>query len=248
MSLGEHLVELRRRLLIAAAALVIGMVLGFILSESIWDGLRTPIVEIAENHNAGINYTNISEAFDLRLQIAFFTGLLLSAPVWLYQIWAFIVPGLTRRERAYSFGFFFAAVPLFFAGCAAGWWVWPHIVEVMVGFVPAEDSSLLSARYYFDFVLKLIFIVGIAFVLPVFLVLLNFVGILSARAIIAGWRWAILSITLFTAIATPAADVFAMFILAIPMIALYLAAWAVAAVHDKAVARRNNEIETEAAT
>jgi sec-independent protein translocase protein TatC len=248
MTLRDHLVELRRRLLISAIALLVGMVVGFLISENIWDALRAPVVEIASQHNASINYTNISEAFDLRLQIAFYTGLVLSAPVWLFQIWAFIVPGLSKRERAYSFGFFFAAVPLFFGGCFAGWSVWPHIVELMASFVPQEDSSFYSARYYFDFVLKLIIVVGIGFVLPVFVVLLNFLGVVSARGIIGAWRWAIVGITVFTAIATPAADVFSMFLLAIPMVFLYFAAWFIAFLHDRAVARRVDALSAELVT
>lgn len=238
MSLGGHLVELRKRLFIAAIALLLGTIAGFIVSEYVWDALRAPVLEIARQHNASINYTNISEAFDLRLQIAFYVGLVISAPIWLFQIWAFIVPGLTKRERAYSFGFFFAAVPLFFGGCYAGWLVWPHIVELMASFVPSEDSSFYSARYYFDFVLKLILVVGVGFVLPVFVVLLNFVGVITARNIIGAWRWAIIAITIFTAIATPAADVFSMFLLAIPMVFLYFAAWFVAWIHDRQAARR----------
>ncbi len=248
MSLGEHLVELRRRLILSVVALVVGMVAGYLLSDWVWELLRTPMLVVAEHHDASINYTNITQAFDLKLRIAFTVGLVLSAPVWLYQIWAFIVPGLTKKERQYGFGFFFAAVPLFFAGCFAGWYVWPHIVELMVGFAPAEDSVFLSAGDYLDFVLKLIVVVGVAFVLPVFLVLLNFAGILQGVSILKSWRIAILTITLFTAIATPAADVISMFLLAIPMVLLYLAAAGIAILHDRRVARRNAALSAEYAS
>ncbi|HEY8591084.1 MAG TPA: twin-arginine translocase subunit TatC, partial [Naasia sp.] len=161
------------------------------------------------------------------------------------QIWAFLVPGLTKRERQYGFGFFFAAVPLFFAGCLAGWYVWPHIVELMVGFAPEEERVYLNAAEYLDFVLKLVIVVGVAFVLPVFLVLLNFAGVISAVGILKGWRVAILTITLFTAVATPAADVISMFLLAIPMVLLYLAAAGVAWIHDKRAARRQDALTAE---
>lgn len=237
MSLGQHLLELRKRLFFAALGIVVGTGAGWLLSDFVWAALRAPILTIAQARNASINYTNITEAFDLRLQIAFYAGLVLSSPVWLYQIWSFIVPGLTRREKQYGFGFFFAAVPLFLLGCAAGWFVLPHIVELLAGFAPAEDTSLFSAKYYFDFVLKLVLAVGVAFVLPVFIVLLNFVGVLSAAAIIRGWRIAVLAITVFTAIATPAADVFSMFLLAIPMVLLYFAAYGVSWLHDRRLAR-----------
>ncbi|WP_332908213.1 twin-arginine translocase subunit TatC [Naasia lichenicola] len=245
MSLGGHLLELRRRLFIAAISVIVGAVIGYLLSEIIWDLLRSPMVAIAKDHNATINYTNITQAFDLKLQIAITVGVIISAPVWLWQVWGFIVPGLTKREKQYTFGFFFAAVPLFFAGCAAGWYVWPHIVTLMVGFAPIEDTVFLTASDYLDFILKLVVVVGVAFILPVFLVLLNRVGVISGISILKGWRVAILVIVLFCAVATPAADVFSMFILAVPMVALYLASAGVSVLNDRRVARREAALTAE---
>lgn len=144
-------------------------------------------------------------------------------------------------------GFLGAAIPLFLAGCAAGWLVMPHIVVLMLGFVDAADSALLDAKFYYDFVLKLMLATGVAFVLPVFIVLLNFVGVLSARSIIKGWRVAVLLICLFTAVATPAADVISMFLLAIPMVLLFFAAALVTHLHDRRVAKRNAELESSLA-
>lgn len=249
MSLAQHLLELRKRLFRAAAGIAVGAVIGWLLSDFVWDQLREPIYTIinAQHRNAQINYPNITSAFDLKLKIAIYVGLIVSSPVWLYQVFAFLMPGLTRKEKAYTFGFFFTAVPLFLAGCAAGWYVLPHIVELMTGFAPQEDASYIVATDYFDFVLKLVVAIGIAFVLPVFVVLLNFAGVLSARSIIASWRIAVLVIVLFTAIATPAADVVSMFLLAIPMILLYFAAYAVAFLHDRRVARRTAAFEQELA-
>lgn len=242
MSIGQHLVELRRRLFRAAIAVLVGAVAGWLLSSLVWDQLREPITVIARSHHASINYTNITGAFDVRMQVGIMLGLVISSPVWLYQIFAFLVPGLKRRERRYILGFVFTAIPLFLAGCAAGWLVLPHIVELMATFVPGQDSSFFDAKYYLDFVLKLILATGVAFVLPVFLVLLNFVGALSAKGILRGWRWAVLAIVLFTAIATPAADVMSMFLLALPMIVLYFAALGVASWHDRGVKRRADEL------
>jgi sec-independent protein translocase protein TatC len=143
-----------------------------------------------------------------------------------------------RREKAYILGFLGSAVPLFLGGCLAGWWVFPHVVELMTGFAPDGTTTLLTARYYLDFSIKFILAIGIGFVLPVFIVLLNFTRVLSARAIIKGWRWAIVLITTFTALATPAADVLSMFLLAIPMIVLYFIAAFIAVLHDRRLARR----------
>ncbi len=241
MSLGQHLVELRKRLVISGIAVVAGTIGGWFLAELVWNQLREPISVIARAHHqqfASLNYTGITTAFDVRFQVAIMIGIVISSPIWLYQILAFLVPGLNRSERKYIFGFFFSAVPLFLAGCAVGWVVLPRIVEVMVSFVPGQDTSIIDAKYYLDFVIKLILATGIAFVLPVFLVLLNFIGVLSAKTVLKGWRWAVLAITVFTAIATPAADPLSMLLLAAPMVALYFASCGVAALHDRSVARR----------
>ncbi|MCU1439462.1 MAG: tatC [Rhodoglobus sp.] len=247
MSLGAHLRELRKRLFTAAAAILVGAVGGFFLAPYVIDALRVPINQLAEDRNATIIYTTVTGAFDLRIQIAVTIAIVIASPVWLYQVFAFLVPGLTGKEKRYTFGFFFTAVPLFLAGAASGWFVFPHMVQLLTSFSAPEDGTFLDARTYYDFVIKLVLAVGIAFVLPVFLVLLNFVGVLSAAAIIKGWRIAILTICLFTALATPAADVISMFLLAIPMVVLYFAAYLVAHLHDRRTARRLADLEASLA-
>jgi sec-independent protein translocase protein TatC len=249
MSLGSHLIELRKRLFIAALAIVLGMVAGYIVSDFVLDALIRPISELAaeQGRDASLNFTDVSSAFDLRIQIAFTVGVVVSSPVWLYQLWAFVMPGLKKKEKRYAIGFVGAAVPLFLAGCAAGWFVLPHMVTLLTGFAPEGTTALLTARSYFDFVLKLVLAIGIAFVLPVFLVLLNFAGVLSAVAILKSWRIAILAITVFTAIATPAADVMSMFLLAIPMVLLYFTAAGIAYLHDRRARRVQQQLDIELA-
>lgn len=247
MSLGEHLRELRKRLVISAVAILVAVVAGYFLAPFVIDALRVPINQIAENRNAQIIYTTVTGAFDLRISISVTIAILIASPVWLYQLFAFLVPGLTGREKRYTFGFFFSAVPLFFAGAASGWFLFPHMVQLLTSFSAPEEGTLLDARTYYDFVIKLVLAIGIAFVLPVFLVLLNFVGVLSAASILKGWRIAILVIFLFTAIATPAADVISMFLLAIPMVLLYFSAALVAWVHDRRAAGRAANLEASIA-
>ena len=238
MSLGEHLIELRKRLFIAGGAIALGAIGGFFLAPIFIDLIRIPVNMIAEERNAQMIYTTVTGSFDLRIQIAVTIAIVGTSPIWLYQIFAFLVPGLTRREKRYTFGFFFSAVPLFVAGVASGWWVFPHMVLVLTAFSDTQDATLLVARDYYDFVIKLVLAVGIAFVLPVFLVLLNFLGVMSAQTILKGWRVAILLIAVFCAIATPAADVLSMFLLAIPMVLLYFVAAGIAWLHDRGAARR----------
>jgi sec-independent protein translocase protein TatC len=240
MSLGAHLVELRKRLFIAAGAILIGSVGSIWLVDFVLSALRNPIEEVRHltGRTATLNYAGLTEAFDVRLQIAVTVGVVLSSPIWLYEVWAFIVPGLKRREKRYVFGFLGTAIPLFLAGCCAGWFVMPHMVQLLASFAPKPDTSIINTKEYVDFVLKLVIAVGVGFVLPVFLVLLNFIGVLGAKTILKGWRVAVIVITLFTAIVTPSADVISMFILAIPMVALYFAAALVAWLHDRSVAKR----------
>jgi sec-independent protein translocase protein TatC len=247
MSLGEHLRELRTRLVISAIAILVGAVGGFLLAPFVIDAIRVPIEAMAESRNATIVYTTVTGAFDLRLAIAITIAILIASPVWLYQLFAFLVPGLTGKEKRYTFGFFFSAVPLFLGGAASGWFVFPHMVELLTSFSAPEEATFLDARTYYDFVIKLVLAIGVAFVLPVFLVLLNFVGVLSARAIIRGWRVAILLICLFTALATPAADVISMFLLAVPMVVLYFTAYIVAMLHDRAAEKRAAALEASIA-
>ena len=250
MSLGAHLAELKRRMYVVAIAVFVGTIGGWFLTDPILAAMRKPIYEVAANQHrvATLNYDGISSAFDLKLQIAFTVGLVITSPVWLYQIFAFFMPAMTKREVRYVLGFFLSAIPLFIAGCVAGWWVFPHIVELMTSFAPASDATIITAKTYFDFVLKLVIVVGVAFVLPVFLVILNFAGAISAKAIVKGWRWALLIITLFTALATPAADVLSMLLLAAPMVGLYFLAAGIALIHDARKARRTaREAQADAA-
>lgn len=245
MSLGKHLLELRKRLTIAAIAILVCAVGAWFITDQVIALLRAPIETFAASsgHTANLNWETVTQAFDLKIQISIAIAIVVSSPVWLYQIWAFIVPGLLRKEKQYAIAFLASAIPLFLAGVLSGWFVMPHIVELMLGFAPAETISNLGAKYYFDFITKLLLAVGVAFVLPVFLVLLNFIGILSAKAILKGWRIAILAICLFTAIATPAADLFSMFLLAIPMVLLYFVAVGITQLHDRRAARRLAQFE-----
>ncbi|MGW9021781.1 twin-arginine translocase subunit TatC [Leucobacter chromiiresistens] len=239
MSLGEHLVEFRKRLLISAAAIVVALVAGWFLSTWVWEMLRKPINDLEmQGRDAIISYGDISSGFDTKVQIALFIAVLIASPVWLYQVWAFLAPGLTRREKLTGIGFIGAAVPLFLGGAYAGWLVLPNIVRLMASFQPEEDAFYLTARNYLDFAIKLLLAVGVGFVLPVLLVMLNFIGVLRGASIIRSWRVAILVIVLFAAIATPAADLMSMFLLAAPIIVLYFAAAGIAILHDRRVDKR----------
>ncbi|WP_136054999.1 twin-arginine translocase subunit TatC [Microbacterium sp. K24] len=242
MSLGAHLVELRKRLMWAALALVVGMVIAFLIADPVIHLITEPIRVIIEKRGdnfSALNFGTVTAAFDMRMRIAFSIGLFLSAPVWLWQIWAFIMPGLTRKEIRYTVSFVAAAVPLFFAGCYLGILVTPHVIELMWGFTPEGGTNFYQAQEYYDFIFKLMIVIGISFVLPVFLVALNVAGIMSGRAILKGWRVAILIATVFAALATPAADVISMLMLAGILIVLFFAAAGLSMLFDRRKRKRD---------
>jgi len=240
MSLGSHLKEFRNRVLVAFIGIVIGTAFGWWASSYVFVGLQAPIAVVAADSGRGaaLNFDTIAGGFDLTLQIALTIGVVVSSPLWLYEVWAFLTPGLVKRERRYAIGFLLSAVPLFLGGCAVGWLVMPHVVELFVSFAPADSISNLSARYYYDFILKLMLATGVGFVLPAVLSLLNFAGVLSAKTILKGWRIAIIVIVTFTAFATPATDIISMFLLAAPMLVLYFAAAGIAVINDRRRAKR----------
>jgi len=242
MSLGAHLVELRKRLMWAALALLVGMVIAFIVADPIIHFITEPIRIITEKRGddfSALNFGTITSAFDMRMRIAFSIGLFLSAPVWLWQVWAFIMPGLTRKEIRYTIGFVAAAVPLFFGGCYLGVMIMPHVIELMWSFTPDGATNFYYAQEYYDFVFKLMIVIGVSFVLPVFLVALNFAGIMSGRAILKGWRVAIIIATVFSALATPAADVVSMLMLAGILIVLFFAAAGLSLLFDRRKRKRD---------
>ncbi|MGO3885676.1 MAG: twin-arginine translocase subunit TatC [Mycetocola sp.] len=241
MPLTAHVREARTRAVRAVVALLVGMVVGYLLSERIIDVLSAPIATIAEQRNASLNFDSVTGAFDLRLRVALFAGVVLSSPVWLREIFGFVAPGMTRREKRATIGFLTAALPLFGAGCWMGFNVFPHMVELLTAFAGDDASTVLQASSYLDFVMKVIIATGIAFVLPVFLVALNLIGVLSAATIARGWRIAIVSIVAFAALVTPAADVLSMVLIVIPMGVLYGVALGISWLHDRAVTRRQPE-------
>lgn len=247
MSLGQHLVELRTRITRSALAILLVSIPAWWIVDPIWAALSAPVLAVAEEQDrqATLAYTTIGEAFDTRLLIMFLVGIVASSPIWLYQLWAFIVPALHRREKRFAIGFVAAAVPLFIGGCVAAWFVFPNIVILLTSFAFGESATLLGARTYLDFAVKFILAIGVGFLFPVVLVALNLARVISGASILTAWRWAILGITAFTAIATPAADVLSMMMLAIPMVGLYFIATAIAVLNDKRIAKREAAINAE---
>lgn len=238
MPLLSHLSELRRRLVIAAIAIALAGVAGFALSDAVIAAAAAPLARVHGPSMTSLNFTRLGEAFDLRFKIAMTLGIVIAAPVWIWQAWAFLVPGLTSRERRIGVAFVCAAVPLFLGGVGFGWMIVPQIVGLLAGFAPPGSTTILTAGQYFDFLLKLVVGVGLSFVSPLAVIALNAVGVLSARTIIRGWRVALVVIVIFSATVTPPSDLMSMLIIALPLCVLYAASAAWAWAHDRRTARR----------
>ncbi len=224
MPLAEHFRELRRRVIISVVAIALGSVAGWFLHEPVWKALQEPLHEIARERGvqAQVNFPTLTSAFNLQVKLAVYLAIVIASPVWLYQIWAFITPGLTRKERRTSIAFVAVAVPLFLSGLYLAWYVLPHAVKVLTEFTPEQASNIVSADEYLTFTTRLLFAFGFAFVMPLFAVALNMVGILSGEALGRGWRISVFLIFLFVAIASPSPDVGIMMLMALPLVGLYV--------------------------
>jgi sec-independent protein translocase protein TatC len=245
MSLSGHLKELRNRLFWSALFIIGGSIAGWYLFDFVFNELQRPIVELASKpgSNVTINFPTVVSAFDVRLQVSIFLGILMSAPVWLYNLWAFITPGLKKREKRYTIGFVVASVPLFIGGTALAWTSLPTFVVVLVGFTPEGAANVINASDYILFTIRILLVFGLAFVLPVALVMLNFAGVITAQNIIKSWRMAVFISAVVGAIATPVAEPMAMFLLMVPLLILYFLAAGIAFLHDKRVARKLAALE-----
>jgi len=239
MPLREHLLELRKRLFLAALGVVVGAGIGWFLYDPVFHALQQPLLDIAKERRdlVTLNFAGVATAFDMKLKVSFFMGVVLSSPWWTYQLWAFVTPGLTRRERLYAVSFVAVAVPLFLAGGLLAWWMLPHAVAILTGFTPEGATNLIDAQTYLGFVMRLVLAFGIGFLLPVLMVALNFAGLVSARSWAAGWRWAVLLAFVFSAVMTPTPDAVTMVVVALPICALYFGAVAVSLIHDRRVDR-----------
>ena len=246
MPLMEHLRELRSRIFKALIAVVIGAIVGWVFYVPIFNFIIDPIESVAEElredgFDIRITLASVTSPFTLQLKIAAMTGIVLASPVWIYQLWAFVTPGLHKHERRYGYAFMFSAVPLFLAGVAVALWVLPKGLELLIGFTPEGVSNFLAVDAYLSFLVRTMIVFGIGFLVPVFIVGLNLVGILSASAIKRSWRWTVLGVFLFGAIATPTGDPLSMMLLAGPMLVLILIAFGICLLNERRRARRSGE-------
>jgi sec-independent protein translocase protein TatC len=247
MALKEHIKEFRNRLIVSGIAILLGAIGGWFLYDPVMVAVQQPLIEISsvEGRRAEINYGSVGSPFDLKIQVSLFLGFLVSSPVWIYQIWAFITPGLKQKERRYTLGFMLAAVPLFLLGIYFGWIVLPEIVKVLTMFTPVGGVNQILATDYLTFVMRMFLSLGVAFLLPVVLVGVNFAGLVSGKQVIKSWRIVVFVVCVVAAMAAPGPDAMSMFLLAGPLLALFFVAVGVCLLNDKRRARKKKEREDE---
>jgi sec-independent protein translocase protein TatC len=215
MSLVDHLGELRTRLFRSILAVVLGSAVGFYFSVPIRNLLLTPLP------SGQVQVLGPGDAFMITLRIAIVTGVILAMPVLLYQVWAFISPGLTPQERRVIRPWIPLALAFFALGVVIAWVVLPFAVAFLLSFTDETLQANLAAAPYFDFVTTMFLAFGLVMEFPILLVGLSRVGILSSERLRSSRRFVILGIAIFAAIVTPGGDLVSPFTLGLTMYGLY---------------------------
>src|SRR3954454_849284 len=225
MALVDHFRELRARLLISMVALVVATVASFFIYDQLLELITGPYNQAREQLGSKtdtiIFVSGVGGGLTIQLKLCALSGVILSSPVWLYQIWAFVLPGLHRNERRWTMLFVAIAGPLFAAGVAIGYYVLPKGLEVLISFTPAGLANFNDFNDFFSFTVRMLLVFGIAFEIPFFVVLLNLAGVVSGRALARYRPWIVLGTFLFAAVATPSTDPISMLFLAAPMLVLF---------------------------
>ena len=237
MALADHLRELRARLMRSVLALVVALIIALFFYDQLFEIIYRPYQLAREQLRGQVNTTpTISGAGGpllLQLKLCGVAAIVATSPYWLLQIWGFIVPGLHQHERRWTKVFVLVAGPLFLLGVGVGYYVLPKGLEVLIGFAPDKLLSLVDFGEYFSFFSRMLLVFGIAFEIPLFVLLLNLAGVVSGRSLGRHRPWIVVGTFVFAAVATPSTDPFSMLMLAVPMTALFLVSEVIARVVDR---------------
>ena len=244
MPLMEHIRELRNRVVKVIIAVAIGAIIGWFFYAHIWHFIRAPYCKVPQPEglfgpkgSCPLYVNGLFDAFFLKLQICIVAGIIAAAPVWLYQLWAFIAPGLYRRERRWAYYFVGAAVPLFAIGATIAYFAMTKGIHFLLGEVPANAVALITINTYLSYAGAMLALFGITFELPLVFVLLNLSGVLTHARFRKWRRMIIFLIFAFAAVFTPSPDPLSMLLLALPCLVLVEASEVFAWAHDKRKAR-----------
>jgi sec-independent protein translocase protein TatC len=249
MALSDHFRELRARLIRSALILVILFCVAIAFYSQLLELVRHPYAEAQQTlqshgHDTRIVVQNATGGLLLQMKLCGVVALIGASPYWLYQIWAFILPGLHANEKKYSRMFAAVAGPLFLGGVALGYYVLPKGLTVLISFVPKDTLNLVDFTQYFSFLVRMLLIFGIAMEIPLFVVLLNFAGVISGRALAKHRPWIVIGTMVFAAVATPSTDPFSMLMLAVPMLILFAMSEIIARVSDRVRGRGAHRTDT----
>lgn len=246
MPLKEHLRELRVRLVRSVLAIVACSIIAGFFYKQLLDLVTDPFYDVVDKYKAKgyrvtLNFQGIGDPFSYALKLSAMAGIFAASPIWMYNLWGFVAPGLHRRERRYGLAFVGISVPLFLGGALLAYVFLPKGFGLLIGFNPSPEriANIISLDNYLSFVIRMFLVFGLAFVLPVFLVALNLAGIVTGRALLRAWRPVILGSFVFAAVATPSGDPWTMSALALPMLVLYYIAAGLAVLTDRRRARES---------
>ena len=224
MTLVQHLTELRRRLVISAAAIAVGLVVGFILYDRITDFLVSYYRDAIGDPTKKLIITDPTQGFTTRFKVATYTGLYVASPVWLFQIWRFITPGLSKKEKRYAIPFIISSMLLFMFGAVIAILTLPQALKFLVNISGRNIETFFTPSGYLGLVVIMVVAFGVCFEFPVVLVALQMAGVMSSRALLKQWRVAIVVVVVIAAVATPSQDPYSLFAMALPMWVFYFAA------------------------
>lgn len=254
MPLVDHLRELRNRLAKALLGIVVVAIVAAFFYMDIIDFLTEPILksvgcaqnfsELAKQNDspcAHIVMNGLLAPFTLALKVSLMAGVIGASPIWLYQLWGFVAPGLHRSEKKYAVSFVGAGVPLFLIGGFLAYRMLPTMARVLLDFTPGGTDNLLPLDDLLNLITRMVLVFGISFELPLLLVMLNLTGILTGKRMLGWWRAMIMGITVFAAVATPSTDPISMLTLAAPIWVLYFGAAGFSLLNDRRKALREGE-------
>ena len=244
MPLMDHLRELRNRVVRIALALIAGMIIGWIFFTPIWRFITKPYCTAVHGCNVStlghtLAVTGPLDGFYLHIKVAFVAGIIITSPVWLYQIWAFVAPGLYTREKRWTYLFLGTAVPLFLLGSYLALLVMGRGLHFLIGMVPQNSVAIFTADTYISYFMMMILGFGLCFELPLFLVMLNQVGLLPHDRFKKWRRVLIFCVFVFAGIASPSPDPITMLLLGGVCVILVEAAEVVVLLNDRRRARLN---------
>jgi sec-independent protein translocase protein TatC len=221
MPLMDHIRELRNRVVKMALGLIAGMAVGFIFFTPVWHAIERPLCSAVVRGHTGCQTLGVNQLvldgpldpFYLRVKVAFIVGVILSCPIWLYQIWAFIAPGLYAKEKRWSYIFLGTAIPLFLIGTTLAYFSLSRSMHYLMGLTPDGVANLIQSDQYMSFVMTMLLAFGIAFEVPLLIVMLNLAGILTHERLRKWRRMILFGVFLIAGMANPSPDPITMLIL-----------------------------------